>query len=109
MLGSLCNRKAGYFIENIAARAVPLCDLGVDINGISKRLVAFGVVGVDKLPRRQHEHGAMERIASEHGVQLDGRKTRSLVKHAKRIDQRSIKEDPFGSARLIAVLLNVST
>jgi hypothetical protein len=60
MLGSLCNTKAGYFIESIAARTAPPYDLGVDINGLSKGLVAFCVVDIDDLPRRQHQHG-MER------------------------------------------------
>jgi hypothetical protein len=81
----------------------------VDINGLSKRLLAFCVVGVNDLPRRQHEHGGMERVGSEHGFQLDGRQRQSLVKHAKRIDQPAIEENPLRSARLIEVLLNVST
>jgi hypothetical protein len=52
MLGSLCNRKAGHFMENIAARTVPSYDLGVNVYGFSKRLVAFCVIAVDDLPRR---------------------------------------------------------
>jgi len=50
MLGSLCNRKAGYFMENIAARTVPPYDFGVHFDGLGKRLVPFCVVGVDDLP-----------------------------------------------------------
>src|SRR5262245_33580319 len=109
MLGSLRYRKAGYFIENVAARMVPTDDPGVDRNGLSKRLVAFGVVGVDKLPRRQHEHGGMEPVEREHGLQLVGRQWRCLVKRPEGIDQPAIKEDPAGSERLIDVLLDVST
>ena len=109
MLGSLGNRKAGHFIESIAARTAPPYDLGMDINGLSKGLVALCVVGIDDLPRRQHEHGRMERVGSEQGFQLDVRQRRSLVKHAQRIDQPAIKEDPLGSARLMEVLFNVST
>src|SRR5215469_17629091 len=105
MLGSLCNRKAGHFIENIAARTVPPYDPGIRLNRLSKRLVAFCVVGVDVLPRRQHEHGGMERVGSEHGFQLDGWQRRSLVKHAERIDQAAIEEDPPRSGRLSEVLL----
>jgi hypothetical protein len=44
MRGSLCNRKAGYFMESIATRTVPPYDLGMDINGLSKGLVGFCVV-----------------------------------------------------------------
>ena len=73
MLGSLRDTKAGCFMESIAARTVPSYDLGMDINRLSKGLVAFCVVGVDDLPRRQHEHGGMERVGSDNGFQLDGR------------------------------------
>jgi hypothetical protein len=71
MLGSLCYREARYFMENIAARTLPPYDLGVDVNSLSERLVAFCVVGVDGLPRRQHEHAGMERVGSEQSLQLD--------------------------------------
>jgi hypothetical protein len=88
-------------MESVAERTVPSYDLGVHNNGLSKRLVAFCAVGVDGFPRRQHEHGGMETVGSEHGFQLDGRQRQSLVTHPQRIDQPAIKEDPLGSARLI--------
>src|SRR5262249_46906634 len=109
MVGSLRDRKAGDFMESVAARTIPTSDCGVDVDGLGKRLVAFCVVGVDDLPRRQHEHGGMERVGSEHGFQLDGWQMRSLVKHAERIDQAAIEEDPPRSGRLSEVLLDVST
>lgn len=96
-------------MEVIAARTVPLYDLGVDANSLGKRLVAFCVIGVDALPRGQHESDGMERVGSEQGVKLVGRQSRSFVEHAERIDQPAIEEDPPGSARLTEVLLNVAT
>jgi hypothetical protein len=40
-------QEGGDFMENIAARTVPPHDLGVNVNGFSKRLVAFCVVDVE--------------------------------------------------------------
>jgi hypothetical protein len=36
MLGSLCNREEGYFMESIAARTVPRYDPGVNVNSFSR-------------------------------------------------------------------------
>src|SRR5262249_60611590 len=109
MVGSLRDRKAGDFMESVAARTIPTSDCGVDVDGLGKRLVAFCVVGVDDLPRRQHEHDGMEPVGSEHGFQFGGSQRRSLVKHCQRIDQAATKEYPLGSARLMEILFNVST
>ena len=52
----LWGRKARDFAEDIATRAIPLSDLGVNVDGFGKRLVALRVVRIDGLPRRQDEH-----------------------------------------------------
>jgi hypothetical protein len=108
MPGSLCDRETGHFVEHVAARTVPLDDPGVNVDGLGERLVAFCVVGVDGLPRRQHEHDVMERVGREHGFQFDRGHRRRVVKHAKRLDQAAIEEDPLRRVRPSDVLLDVS-
>jgi hypothetical protein len=109
MRGSLRNRKARYLVEDIPARPVPLYHLRVDVDSLRKRLVTLGVIGVYSLPRRQHEHGGMEGIGGEYRGELAGRQSRRLMEQAQGVDQPPIKEYPPGRARLIEILLEVSS
>src|SRR6266550_3307555 len=43
VLRSLRNRQARHFMKDVAARAVPLHDLRVDVDGLGKRLIALRV------------------------------------------------------------------
>src|SRR5215475_10805697 len=51
----LCNRNLGYLDELISAPTVPLPRDAVDRLSVFERVVAFGIVHVDRFPRGQEE------------------------------------------------------
>ena len=70
MLSPLHGWKERNFAEEIATRTIPVDQPGVDADGFGKRLVAFGVGHVDRLPGRQDEHRRMKGVCGEHRFQL---------------------------------------
>ena len=107
MPDSLRDGLAGYLMDIVAAKAVPLQDFLMDIYGLCKCLVALGVIGVDRLPRRKDERRPVKRVLGEYCFQFFAGHRRDLLKHSKCVDESTIKKDPLGCLRLSDVLLYI--
>jgi hypothetical protein len=107
MLHSLGDRQPWHLVRGIPACSIPLQCLVVHDDGVVKRVIAFRVVGEDRLPRRQDERGGMKAVRREQSIQFGGRDGGCFVKQAKRIDNAAIEEDPFRCPRVQKIFLDV--
>src|SRR5215510_13534847 len=89
----LCDRNLGYLDELISAPTVPLLRDPVDPLSVFERVVAFGIVHVDRLPRGQEEDLGTVLVLREPHTQLALVQGSDAIEPAKSIEDASIKED----------------
>src|SRR5215510_2224468 len=103
----LCNRNLGYLDELISAPTVPLLRDPVDRLSVFERVVAFGIVHVDRLPRGQEEDLGTVLVLREPSTQLALVQGRDAIEPAKSIEDASIKEDVAWGLSVMNKVLDV--
>lgn len=103
------NWQARYFTQSVATRTVPPRKLVVNMLDPKKGLVTLAIGCVDGRPWRQNKHGGVECVLSQSVVELRCGQRRSLVKHAKRLNDAAVEEDPARLTWIGVVLLGVAT
>ena len=109
MRGTLCHWQARHFMQDIAARTVPLLKPTVNALDPRERVISFGIRGVDILPGWKNEYGGVKRVGRERSRKRCRGQRRGFVKHAKRLDQTPVEENPGGLRRVSVKLLGVTT
>jgi len=86
-------RNHGDFEYLISASTVPLLRDPIDPLSVLERVVAFGIVLVDRLPRRQDEDLRKILVLREQHVQLVLVQGSDVIEPAQGIKDASLKED----------------
>src|SRR2546425_7161491 len=103
----LWNRNLGYLDELISAPKVPLLRDAVDRLSVFERVVAFGIVHVDRLPRGQDEDLGTVLVLREPDAQLALLQGRDAIEPAESIEDASIKEDVAWGRSVMNKVLDV--
>ena len=103
----LGNRNLGYLDELISASTVPLLRDAVDRLSVLERVVAFGIVHVDRLPRGQDEDLRKVLVLREPHAQLALVQGCDAIEPAKGIEDASLKEDVAWGRSVMNKVLDV--
>ena len=70
MLRALSSGEARYFMQNVAAGAIPAYELCVNSACMSERLISLCIGDVDFFPRRQDEDLTVKAIGIEQALEF---------------------------------------
>ena len=103
----LFNRNLGYLDELIPAPTVPLLHGAVDPLSVLERVVAFGIVHVDRPPRGQDEDRGTVLVLREPHAQLALVQGCDVIERAKSVEDTSFKEDMAWARSVMNKVLDV--
>jgi len=104
---SLVNRNHWHLERLISASTVPFLRDPVDRFGMFERVVAFRIIDVDGLPRRQDEDLRKISVAREPVLQLAVAQRRDAIEPAQGIDNTSLKENRYLACGVMNEILDV--
>jgi len=99
---------AGHLVDCVATPTVPLQEPGVDALCVRERMIAFSVRLINRFPRGQDKHCAVEAIRRDPFSQLCFGHRSNVLNHCERFEHAAVKEQQIGGLFGFSVLCVVS-